>query len=133
MNKEIHGVYDQRVKYAYSKVLEIQKKEACVKEFRSLARSFPSMIQVNGLGAAIAALKVKAGKQSAAEHMYKSIGDWLQEQYDWPKGQEDIIQKIISQDSVTYRLYMQEIMSLCIWLKRFAEAMLDVREDEKND
>lgn len=137
-------------KMAYELVAGIEGKNK--KEFRSLARSFPSMLQVNGLGASIAFLyskgagKSEAPKQAPAkanaskaknahEILYSGIAEWIRSRFDRAEAEkpaEDgaepdekgLMEQITELDSGGYRLYMNEVMNLSLWIKRFAEGML---------
>lgn len=60
------NVHNQMAEFAYH---EISKNVTGNKEFRSLARSFPSMLQINGLGAAVAFLQSKKASH-VHEFMY---------------------------------------------------------------
>lgn len=145
-------------KMAYELVAGIEGKNK--KEFRSLARSFPSMLQVNGLGASVAFLyskgagKSEAPKQAPAkadgtgeadanaskaknahEILYSGIAEWIRSRFDRaeaekPDGngkeqaEKGLMEQITELDSGGYRLYMNEVMNLSLWIKRFAEGML---------
>lgn len=120
MSKDFHNKMAQ---YAFTKVSGIGSKD---KEFRSLARTMPSLIQVNGLGAAVALLYSKKNNRSAHDKMYDLLNDWYKSEVCQLSGKQgDLIDCIVSLDSGTYRQYMNEIMSLSMWIKRFAEGMID--------
>ena len=117
MTKQLN---DERAKHAYDFVYEISKKdEKKQKEFRSLVRSFPAMVQNNGLCTAVAFLQSK-GK---FHHMklYEAIEKWLKINND---DNEGLMESIVSLDRDKYRMVSKEIMSYLPWVKRFSEGML---------
>lgn len=114
--------------------------DGTAKEFRSLARSFPSMLQKNGFGAAIAFLYSKSAgnnKSNAYSILYRIIEEGLRIQ---PDNTEDmnhgkqnhsaqnyktaLMKQIVNMDSGDYRIYTDKTMKLCLWIKRFAEGMI---------
>lgn len=133
------NIHNKMAEYAFNQVAAAAK-DANKKEFRSLARSFPSMIQVNGLGAAIAFLHSKArSKNKAGSHtsgksqnginahgqMYGLLEQWFNTG-SWYSDKKEcgLMERIVKLDSGTYRLYANETMNLCLWVKRFAEGMI---------
>ena len=131
MSRDIHNSMAQ---FAFSKVSEICKKnkeDKENKEFRSLARSLPSWIQINGLATAAVFLFSKKANGNAYEKMYNILNEWFEKE--WFKkedcrilpGDKDLVEQIVNLDSVTYRLYVNEAMNLCQWIKRFAEGMIE--------
>ena len=93
------------------------------KEYGSLVRSLPAMIQRDGLGSMMAFLDAKAKKSDP----YKLVGGHLS---GWVLGQlaekdevlTDLSPWILQQDSTTYRRATAEAQAYLLWLKRFAEA-----------
>ena len=92
-------------------------------EFRSLARSFPSMVQANGLCVSIAFLYAKQGS-TPQKAMYDLINTWIVNHFD-PSSNTELAERIVSLNSKAYRLYTTEVMNLCLWVKRFAEGMAE--------
>ena len=115
------NLHNKMAEFAYHKILE---EMADNKEFRSLARTFPSMLQVNGLGASIAFLQSK--KSEAHKFMYGMLDQWTSDKFGTAG---DLLGRIVDMDSNTYRLYTNEIVNLCIWIKRFAEGL--IKKDDK--
>lgn len=148
------NLHNEMAKEAYDLVSSINENR---REFRSLARSFPSMIQVNGLGCAISYLYSKNNKPPF-KILYDEIDNWtkkkmvecpannLDNRTDGSKkntasriapkiesntgnkaecaNKQDLACRITGLNSMEYRLYTNEIMNLCLWIKRFAEGML---------
>lgn len=118
MSKNSHN---QMAEFAYH---EISEEMTDNKEFRSLARTFPSMLQINGLGASAAYLQSKKGL-AAHKFMYRLLDQWTREKF----GDDgELMERIVRMDSGSYRLYTNEIANLCIWIKRFAEGL--IKKDE---
>lgn len=161
------AVHNEMAKFAYDRIGEL--KECQKSEFRSLARSFPSMVQINGLAAAVAFLSSK-NKNNAHGVLYDMIDKWTLEHLeiaeqpenskqlkkaeqpenskqpdnsDQTKGskgtqlrhpsdnqlmggnhKDGLMERILGLDNMGYRIYTNEIMNLCLWIKRFAEGML---------
>lgn len=138
------AIHDEMSKEAYEMVRKVGINNS---EFRSLARAFPSMLQVNGLGNAIAFLYAKKNDQNKKdkknekdaknvhEILYMGIECWtwkmLENQQENqaqrpenPKRNPDLMERITKLDSTGYRIYTDEIMRLCLWIKRFAEGMI---------
>lgn len=123
MSRDIHNSMAQ---FAFSKVSEICKKNKGDKEFRSLARSLPSWIQINGLATAAVYLFSKKAKGNAYEKMYNILNEWFKNKdCRISLGDKDLVDEIVNLDSVTYRLCVNETMNLCQWIKRFAEGMIE--------
>lgn len=94
------------------------------KEYGSLARGLPALIQTNGLGQALAFLCAK-GKNDPAKHqsvIYKHLSDWVCSRMRREKKPDDLLEWIITQDSGMYRQATREALAYALWLRRFAEA-----------
>jgi CRISPR-associated protein Cmr5 len=107
---------DQKMaKYAASCIEKVKDG----KEFKSIARSFPSLIMANGLGQALAFLNAK--DKSWHKQLYQFISEWVSDKAYAQKG-KDILQLIMANDSRHYTRALQEAMAISVWIKRFAEA-----------
>jgi len=133
MTKQLN---DERAKHAYDFMYEISKKdEKKQKEFRSLVRSFPAMVQNNGLCTAVAFLqsKGKAEKKKNSEEvienahlkLYNMIKDWLIVK---KLINDDLMKIIVESGRESYRMRSKEVIAYLFWVKRFAEGML--KEDD---
>lgn len=123
------AVHNKMAQQAYKCVQSIVSNPKS-REFRSLARSFPSTIQVNGLAAAVAFLFSKKKQSYAHIILYNAIDDWTKNKFSVEsKTGSDLMNRITNMDSACYRLYTDECMNLCLWIKRFAEGMI---ENEQN-
>ena len=116
-------VHNEIARFAFETVERVRDS----KEFRSLARSFPSMIQVNGLGTAVAFLYSKVNSGNIPyKKMYEMIDQWTKKRFcQETECKESLVERIVGFDTNSYRLYESEVMNLCLWVKRFAEGMID--------
>lgn len=92
-------------------------------KYGTLARKLPSMIQINGLGTALAFLLAKGKNKSKDGHMeiYAHVSNWVLTELQLQKYSElmDLVRK---EDMTTYRRATTEAIEYAIWLKRYVEA-----------
>jgi len=89
----------------------------------SVTDSMPAMVMGSGLGPAAAFLKSKGKKEH--DWVYGSLQSWLcsRSEIPWAQGQqEDLIDRLASEDSFVYRAATQEALAYLGWLKRLARA-----------
>ena len=108
------------------------------KEFKSYVQGLPAMVQINGLGQAIAfyrshfTLTDKTKKGAAAySALYDILNDWLCGDMPlsvYPKG--DLLDCIVSHDMHDYRLAQSELQSLLVWLKNMTVALVEVADED---
>jgi len=103
---------------------EREKKEKLNKEFRSIARSFPTKIQTNGLLVAVAFLDAKDEQHMKLKD---ALGNWLYEK----DSDVDLTKELVELERDNYRLASQEVMAYAQWVKRFAEGRWDKDGKEK--
>lgn len=87
------------------------------KEYGSLVRGLPAMIQTDGLGQTLAFLKAKDKDEHRAA--YNNLKEWLKIEFNFT---EDLLPWLINQPSDVYRRVTSETQAYLLWLKRFAEA-----------
>jgi len=123
MNQQLN---DERAKHAYDFVLSMTKKnDEFQKKLRSLARSFPAMIQNNGFCAAVAFLEAK--DEDHRVELSKTIKKWLIQKNDIQEN-EKLMQVIVNLSQDIYQMRAKEIMAYLLWVKRFSEGMLKADE-----
>lgn len=107
----------------------VQEIAATDKEYGSLAREMPTLIQVNGLAQTLAFLKAK-NKPHHPHHqnMFQHLSDWVCQQL--RLGQGDLLENILRMDSQLYRRATAESLAFLQWLKRFAESKIEKSEDK---
>ncbi len=95
------------------------------RDYSQLAKSLPAMVQVNGLGQALAFLRSKR-KEGSNEHarLAADVSRWVSQQL-LGSARDDLIPWIIGQaSSAEYRRATAEALAFLNWLRRFAEAEL---------
>ncbi len=110
-----------RAKAAWKAVQEIA---ATDKEYGSLARKMPTLIQVNGLAQTLAFLKAK--NKEHHQKMFEHLSAWVCQQLGF---QSNLLESVLRMDSQLYRRATAESLAFLQWLKRFAEAKLGVNEN----
>ena len=112
--------YAQRALGLIQKVKEENKK---VKEYRTLALNFPTMILQSGLAQAIGFLQAK-GKE---EHLLllAHIAELLEE------NENSLHKKILEADLSHYQLLTRQAIEAASGLKRYTQALLPKPKDEQ--
>jgi len=112
----------KRARQALNNITQVeQNTHVNRKEFSSLSRSLPAMLQVNGLGQTLAFLKSKSASSLSHEILYGHFSFWLNEIIrDGEPG--DFLDYIVDQSTYIYRHAGDEAIEFSIWLRRFAEA-----------
>jgi len=109
----------KRAAYAWAAIEKVPSN--IQKQYGSLVRGLPALIQSDGLGAALAFLKAKAAGKQDKPHMvaYNHITGWVQQELE-VKG--DFLEWLLNQPSTDYRRATTEVLAYLNWIKRFAEA-----------
>jgi CRISPR-associated protein Cmr5 len=135
----IRGIEQGRAKFAYECVSKASQKEATYcKEYKAYVKKVPMMIKTNGLGATLAFILSKAKEDAKTKErnpyrlIYDQTAEWLQT--DQKKlielaDKKQLIREIITLDSARYRVVTFEVLALFIWLRRFADGLIE-GEDE---
>lgn len=112
------------------------------KEYKSLAKSFPGIIHVNGLGQTLAMMVSKYDKKH-----YKYLGEqvcaWVLErlegndmaQFEPPEDMEQqrilaLIENIMNNNHIYYRLATKESLSIINVIRKFATGLADRKVEE---
>ncbi len=115
----------QRAASAWNQVEKIESGETRTKkkEYGSLARGLPAMLQGNGLGQTLAFLRAKGegNSQKPQSVLYQHLEEWLNAKIS-NKPDEDFLKWLVHQNSDTYRRATTEALAYALWLRRFAEA-----------
>ncbi|HAA81143.1 MAG: CRISPR-associated protein, Cmr5 family [Caldanaerobacter subterraneus] len=132
--ESIKTTANDRAKFAYEcvkKVCENQDEEFR-KNYKSYSKKLMAMIKINGFGATLAFMKgsfqKKGGK--AYKELYNNIDTWLKLRscpvssfYNNAEGR-DMVEKVLSLESDSYRVITKEVMEFINWIRRFAEGMI---------
>ena len=114
----------ERAAFAWQCVEAVRGK-SWASDYGQLAKSVPSMVQVNGLGQTLAFLQSK-GKKGYNEHarMAADVSRWVGKQLLGAE-RDDLIPWITGQATAAeYRRATVEALAFLNWLRRFAEAEL---------
>ncbi len=99
------------------------------KEYRSYTRRIPTMILTNGLGQALAFVKAKSESGNAYQLIYNQLTQYLKSDSTtrvmMPPQSNDLVEWVISCDSMMYRYIAEEVLAFLSWIKRFAEGMIE--------
>lgn len=128
----------QRAQFAY-KCAEEGKSITRSKEYKAYVKKIPMLIKTNGLGATFAFVKAKSETdQNKAGYAYSLIynqtTEWLKQE---PKGiisdevkNNDLVKVLINLNSDEYRSVTNEVLAFFVWLKRFAEGLIEGEANE---
>ncbi len=89
-------------------------------DYKSWARSFPTMVLMDGLPQALAFLAERAGKDDAAKAYLRHLQRWVTEEENRSMLTKDYALK----DSAALRDCTAKTLAYAQWLKRFASAEL---------
>lgn len=116
----------KRAALAWEKIREVEGAgEAIQKEYRSSVLKTPAMIMTSGLGPTLAFLCSRKGK--AEDMLVEHISEWLKSRdapIAWSSTKDNIMERIVEEDSIVYSQATQEALLFITWLKRFAQARL---------
>lgn len=111
----------EQVKQAFQKLAEND-----AQNYKSYVRGLPSMIQVNGLGQALAFCYARKNKYIAYRHIYESIFNWLQKKFPAHfQQQSELVEEVVKLRSEDYRMITMEVLALLNWVGRFADGMIE--------
>ncbi|MDD3654443.1 MAG: type III-B CRISPR module-associated protein Cmr5 [Desulfotomaculaceae bacterium] len=131
----ITGLEQGRAQYAYGCAEDGQKIEKR-KEYKAYVKNIPMLIKTNGLGAAFAFIDSKKKDDQtkpgyAYKMIYEQVDRWLQSENKKyllataDPSKRDLAARIVSLSSPDYRAVTNEVMALFMWLRRFAEALIE--------
>lgn len=118
-----------RALFAYEKV-SLAAKKKYAKEYRALVRALPALIHTNGFGAAVGFLFSKSNKKdgkgadSPPQAVLTALSEWLKRQ-GMIEEPDYLMKAITEQTRDGYKRMTRETMSLMMWMKRFAEGMIE--------
>ena len=121
----IEDLEKKRAIFAYKCVEKANQDNGIKKEYKSYVKKIPMMILNNGLGATFAFIYSKKKEGNAYALIDKQVLKWfaLDEK-------KDLVQWIIEQESQEYRATTNEVLALFNWLKRFADGMIEDKNDD---
>lgn len=112
----------KRAAHAWNAVEQVDK-QSFKKDYGSLVRGLPSMIQTDGLAHTLAFLKAKGKdkKESESHHLsaYRTVSQWVLSEL----GKSgDLLETLLQCSTNDYRRATSEALAYLHWLKRFVEA-----------
>lgn len=131
----LQTIEQERAAAAWGNITEVRPQEHQGR-YGALTKKFPTMVLTNGLGQTLAFLRSKGSKPQHRE-LYAHISAWVAKQvYGCDEGDDQLLERLMGvvaeceSDSNTYRRATTEALAFAVWLKRFAEAELDIQEGE---
>ncbi len=136
------NIEQQRAAFALESVLqavvslEVKQQD----EFKAYITSLPSMVQMNGLGQAIAFYRSKFDSlekpgtrkgSKAYSQIYQTLQTWLCADKGCDKtpaavyGSGDLLAQLTQNDMYQYRLAQSELQKLLVWLKKLTAAYIN--------
>jgi CRISPR-associated protein Cmr5 len=93
-------------------------------EYKSYCKKFPSMVQANGLAAAVAFINEKNGTY---KYLYDHTEKWLRVRGHCPQD-TNLLEYACSLESAQYRVVTKEVLALFNWIRRFASGLIEGEE-----
>jgi len=122
-------IIQRRAQHAWTKVNEAKHNERIDEgKYQTWAQKLPSLISQCGILPTLAFLQAKKGEQASVG---EACAEWLLNAnggaalVPWTREQDDIISRLMNEDSRVYRAAQAEAIRWAIWLKRFAEGYLE--------
>lgn len=131
-------IQQQRAAYALKQVLNAKEQsEAIQKRFKAYSNSLPAMIQMNGIGQALAFAYQKSNgtkdENRGWEMLFVALGEWLLQREIWGKqaANANVVMVLTEGSQEQYQLAQAEAQALLSWVKDFARAEIagEVTED----
>ena len=117
------GIENGRASFAFQEVKKAKEKDSVnFESYRSYVKKLPSLIQVNGLGQALAFCYQK---RKEYEEIYRSIHAWLKQRFSsfFQDDEKELVEVVINLPSADYRAVTMEVLALLNWMRKFAEGM----------
>lgn len=120
----IRQTLEQERAAAAWKDIETVNDEQQQKKYGTLARKLPAMIQMNGLGTALAFLLAKGKGKDKDGHMviYDHVSKWVLSKIKLSSNHNNLMELVRNADTEVYRRATTEAIQYGIWLKRYVEA-----------
>lgn len=123
----------QRARFAYD-CAEKAKTISKSKEYKAYVKKIPMLIKTNGLAATFAFVKAKSEDDKdkpgyAYRLIYDQTTEWLKQE---PRGiisdrlkNAELVKVLVDLNSDEYRAITNEVLAFFVWLKRFAEGLIE--------
>ncbi len=124
------SIQQQRAAYALQQVMAVKQSQSdsVQKRFKAYSNSLPAMIQMNGIGQALAFAYHKSSGEKDENKGWKALLDtvstWLLQHEIWGKQATgaNVVQVLSGGTQKQYQLAQAEAQALLSWVKDFARA-----------
>ncbi|MDE3840935.1 type III-B CRISPR module-associated protein Cmr5 [Bacillus methanolicus] len=123
MAAERVGIENGRASFAFESVKNaFEDNRVSFESYRSYVKKLPSLIQINGLGQALAFCYQK-GKEYRV--IYDQLHTWLKDKYGqyFQEQNKEFVEVVIGLKSADYRVLTMEVLALLNWMRKFADGM----------
>jgi CRISPR-associated protein Cmr5 len=117
-NKKIESGRAEKALAEVKRVIATEQEK--LKEYKSYCKKFPSMVQSNGLAAAIAFAYEKKGRW---EYVYENVDAWLTQC--GKEAKASLIDYICGMQTAEYRVATREVLAFFNWVRRFASGLIE--------
>lgn len=118
----------ERAQYALQCIDQVKGDQDIAPKYQGYVRDLPAMIQVNGLGQALAKIASDFGSNDsgpAAHRLLEDLRGWLiHRRHIYPES-TDLLHALMAGDRATYLRAYEETIGLCNWLKKLADAYIE--------
>lgn len=127
MTTQRQTLEQQRAASAWEQIMAVERntgpEDKQRKKYGTLARKLPAMIQINGLGTALAFLCAKGKNKKDDGHtlIFNHLSAWVLHQLQQSRYQ-DLLDFVRSAETEEYRRATAEAIEYAIWLRRYVEA-----------
>lgn len=123
-------IQQQRAAYALQQVLQVKAQQSTEvqKRFKAYSNSLPAMIQMNGIGQALAFAYQKSNGNKDENMgwcaLFKTVGQWLLQRDIWGKQEANanVVKVLAEGNQEQYQLAQAEAQALLSWIKDFTRA-----------
>jgi CRISPR-associated protein Cmr5 len=117
------GIENGRASFAFESVKNaFEDNQVNFESYRSYVKKMPSLIQVNGLGQALAFCYQKKKEYRV---IYDQLHTWIKERYKqyFQEHNKEFVEVVIGLKSADYRVLTMEVLELLNWMRKFADGM----------
>lgn len=125
------SIQQERAHFALSLVDKVTREDGSVQKcFKAYANSLPAMIQMNGVGQALAFAWQKSCGQKKDESaawglLFGGVSDWLlNHRKIWGECPDGVLAALTGGSQHQYQLAQAEAQALLAWIKEFARARI---------
>lgn len=95
-------------------------------------KNFPASVLSNGLGQALATLLAKSKNDNGCKLLYADLQAWMCDENDISSpyhGAQHLLEALTNNSQDQYVMAQVELLALAVWMKKFAQAYLDKKEE----